>query len=651
MSSVQPPLEIILKFTKARNVTASSTFAWEQEEYWVEDEDGDGSSVSFPWHEPWLRQALEALEESEPGSEVLERLGRCLRDFLRPTHWTREEDRIVRALNAQPPRPIHLTIRSANADELYHLPWELLPLRSRRLVTLEDCLIRYECLPVPSHERPPSPQGRILFAYSNAGGWVPAVAHEKAIREACEKAGFRFDPQQDVLHDVSRKTLVDKLNDTSRPVTALHLLCHGTQVSSNAYGLTFSSVEASNHPDRLDSTQLRDLVFSSPNARSLRLVTLCSCQGGDAGTPAHLLGSVARMFHTQGVPAVIASRMPLSCAGSVSLTETLYEGLLAQRNLRTVLSAIRSRLRNEVKSWDWLSIQFYSRVKDKASLTPFQDPPPPTPAPSGRRLILIRHEAYSRVSVEPEDTDAPTLFAGRQPQVVPIDQTPELGLRNWRNLEAQVKRLASPDGDLLRAYAERDADVAYYGFPYVPLAALAGLLAKNRQVHTFEYVEGRFKWESGADAPYPSLEVDVQPRESGTAVRLRLSVSAPVSLEDCREVLPDSEVRLDLHFTLQGQKRGIVRREDQLKSYVQMIQETLDKHIAENPDLGLESIHIFAAVPVSVAFHLGRALATTWLPECFIYNYGKSAKEVPAYKWRLSLQEAALGRRSIKIFK
>lgn len=651
MSAVQPPLEIILKFTSTRSPTTSSAFSWKEEGYWMEHADGNGASVLFPWHEPWLRSALESWNEIELSSELAEQLSRCLREFLRPTRWSSEEDKIEQALGEKPPRPIHLIIRSANADELYYLPWELLRLKSgRRPVGLEDCLIQYECPPGPSQEQRHPPQGRILFAYSSAGGWVPAEAHLAAIRTACDKAGFPFEPDQDVVHEVSRKALVEKLNETARPVTVLHLLCHGTRVGDTSYGLTFSSAESPTERDPVDAMELQDLLFSSRRPHPLRLVTLCSCQGGDAGTPGHLLGSVARMFHQQGVPAVLASRMPLTCDGSVTLTEALYEALLVRReNLRTVLSAARGRLRNQVRSRDWLSLQFYARAGDPSALTPFSEPPPPAPAPSGRRLILIRHEAYSKVPVEPEPSDAPALFAGRQPQVVGIDQTPALEQRDWKNLEAEVKRLASPEGALRRTYGERDADVAYYGFPYVPLAALAGYLAKSRQVHVFEYVSGRFQWESGADAPQLPLQVDVQARESGSHARLRLSVSAPVSLDDCRQVLPDSEVRLDMHFTLEAPKRGSVRRQEQLKAYVQAIQDTLDQYISGKPELRLESVHIFAAVPVSVAFLLGQALAANWLPECFIYNHG--GQERPAYKWRLSLQAAYQGQPAVKIFK
>lgn len=420
MNPAQPPLEIILEFTSTRDSTASSEFSWTEEKYDVKAAAGEGVVVPFPWHEPWFRKALERLEEPEPGSEVLERLGRCLRDFLRPTYWMREEDKIERALNAQPSRPVHLTIRS-NADELYYLPWELLALRSgRRLVGLKEYLIQYERLPVQSQERIIPPKGRILLACSEAGGKIPAAAHEEAIRSACERVGFPFDSRLDVLHGLSRKSLIDALSDTARPVTALHLLCHGSLVGTATYGLTFNSVKSAHHSERLDATQLRDLIFSSPGSRSLRLVTLCSCQGGDAGTPANLLGSVARMFHQQGVPAVIASRMPLSSTGSVRLTEELYGGLLAERNLREVLCAVRSRLRNELRSRDWLSLQLYARAGDASALTPFG--------------------AYSRGPEESASAEAPRGAAEDRPSAQHAR-----GARNKQGMHIHVENMSVRD--------------------------------------------------------------------------------------------------------------------------------------------------------------------------------------------------------------
>ncbi|RKG89313.1 SAVED domain-containing protein [Corallococcus terminator] len=651
MKPVGQPLEIILTFTCTEKVEAFSPFPWKERQYLVEVGKGRSAPVSFDWSNQEIRNALEFWDRLEPGSKVMEGLVRCLQDFLRGSDWPAAEKQIEDALKASPPRPVHLVIQTKNAEELNYLPWELLRLRGseKRLVALDDCHIQYECLPSPPRDPLRPLTGRILFAYSSAGGAVPASAHINAIRDACDGTQILFDPKQDVLSEVSRASLVRKLEEKDRPVTVLHLLCHGTRVGGSAYGLSFSSVDSPAESEHIDAREFQDLIFSGRRASSLRLVTLCSCQGGDSGEPANLVGSMASMLHSREIPAVIASRMPLMCEGSVILTEVLYDGLLQQRkNLRTALSEARKKLRTQTKYRDWLSLQLYARAGDETALTPFTKPPPVS-GPSFRKLILIRHEAYSRVAVDPEPADAPALFNDRQAHVISIDQTALLEQREWKNLPEEVARLSAPDGTLRMAYSERDADVGYYGFPYVPLAALAGFLAKSRDVHVFEYVSNRFQWEAGNETFLSTLESDVQPRESGDTARLRLSVSAPVSLEDCRQVLPDPEVALDMHFSLQMPKRGSVRQEEQLKLYVQKIQDALDQYISGSPLRPLRSIHVFAAVPVSVAFLLGKVLAATWLPECFIYNYGRT--ERPAYKWRLSLQAAAQGKRSVKIFK
>jgi hypothetical protein len=365
----------------------------------------------------------------------------------------------------------------------------------------------------------------------------------------------------------------------------------------------------------------------------------------------------------------------ISDRAAMAFTAEFYSRLAKGASIDEAVTEGRMAMRSDVlDSFEWCTPALYMRAEAAGGLLqpvpsnssaqteegggraqdrlPPSREPPPAPVPSQRPLILIRHEAYMRVTEQPGPADAPALFAAREPRVVPIDQTVGLEQRDWRNLEAEVKRLAARDGDLRRAFAERDADIAYYGFPFVPLAVLAGYLAQQRQVHVFEYVSGRFQWESGSDTPFPPLNPDVQPRGAGKAARICVSVSALVNLDDCRQVLPDSDVMLDLHFSLAETGRGSVRSEKQLKTYVQVIHETLNKHLTANRDPARrpESVHLFAAVPVSLAFYVGDALTASWLPECFVYNYGHPS-ERPRYKWRLSLQEAFAGRRSIKIFK
>ncbi|WP_338278783.1 SAVED domain-containing protein [Corallococcus caeni] len=589
-----------------------------------------------------LREQLKTLLRVTPGSRDLKRLSETLRGFIQPAEWILAEEKIRYALKIG--QPVHITVCSNNADELYYLPWELLPtnFNGQLLVGEKNYLLRYECKDRPIREPVASPQGRILFAWSEAGGGVPKDGHLDELRDACAAAQFPFIEEEDVLDHVSPRRLAEKLSETARPVTALHLLCHGSKVDDDAYGLVFDPSEEGDEPERLDQWQLANLLFSSRSGSPLRLVTLCACQGGDSGMPAHPLGSIARMFHVQGVPAVIASRMPLTCAGSTTLTRALYQSLLVQQeDLCTALSSARKKLQREhSSSSDWLSLQFYAPADSPAALTPFSALPgtPTVPAARGD-LVLICHESLKQTHVTPTEADAPELFAQRhvRPKIL-IDQYQVIGERRWENLEQEVARLAARDGALWTAFAERDTEILYYGFPYVPLAMLAGYLADSRPVHVLEHdrTRQRFTWQTDAVAAHPSLEVVARHGETGSAARVRVSISNEVRPEDCVQVLPDSDIRLDLHFQLSTPERGIVRREAQLLEYAQTIRQTIDRNIGGKPEF--TSIHVFAAVPVSIAFHLGRALAYTGLPECFAYNY--NADDVPRYKWCLSLKAA-----------
>ncbi|WNG56529.1 SAVED domain-containing protein [Archangium gephyra] len=646
----QPPLEITLKLSGTQLPETLYPFPWKKQRYLVRCTHGRSAPVELRW--PALRKELEALLRAKPGSRNLKRLSDALRGLIEPAEWIRAEDKIRYARSIG--QPVHITVCSDNADELYYLPWELLPMNFNGLplVGQENCLLRYECGDRPVREPVASAQGRILFAWSEAGGGVPRDGHLDELRAACAAAQFPFIEEEDVLEHVSPRRLAEKLSETARPVTALHLLCHGSKVDDGAYGLVFDPSEEGGEPERLDQWQLANLLFSSRHGSPLRLVTLCACQGGDSGMPAHPLGSIARMFHVQGVPAVIASRMPLTCAGSTTLTQALYQSLLVQReDLCTALSSARKQLQREhSSSSDWLSLQFYAPADSPAALTPFSAPPARPTAPAARGdLVLICHESLKQTHVTPTEADAPELFAHRhvRPKLL-IDQHQAIGERRWENLEPEVARLAARDGVLRTAFAERDTEILYYGFPYVPLAMLAGYLADARPVHVLEHdrTRQRFTWQTDAVAAHPSLEVVARHGETGFAARVRVSISNEVKPEDCAQVLPDSDIRLDLHFKLSAPERGIVRREAQLLEYAQAIRQAIDRNIGGKPEI--TKIHVFAAVPVSIAFHLGRALAYTGLPECFAYNY--NADDVPRYKWRLSLKEAAREQPSITVF-
>lgn len=111
----------------------------------------------------------------------MQELGERLRGFVKDAGWEALEARIAATRDAG--RRILLTIRSS-AAELYALPWELLLLRSgERIGQVRNLLLRYEWPDTQSKPERPRPRregGRILFAWSAAGGAVPAQRRSMA---------------------------------------------------------------------------------------------------------------------------------------------------------------------------------------------------------------------------------------------------------------------------------------------------------------------------------------------------------------------------------------------------------------------------------------------------------------------------------------
>ncbi len=113
----------------------------------------------------------------------------------------------------------------------------------------------------------------------------------------------------------------------------------------------------------VDAGQLRQLL--APFAGELRLVVLAACDTGNCGPLGSHLGSVAQALHRVGIAAVVASRYPLSVAGSVMLTEQLYGALYGEpTSLEQAFIRARQQLAQQSQSLDWAALQLYARPED-----------------------------------------------------------------------------------------------------------------------------------------------------------------------------------------------------------------------------------------------------------------------------------------------
>lgn len=267
---------------------------------------------------------------------------------------------------------------------------------------------------------------------------------------------------------------------------------------------------------------------------------------------------------------------------------------------------------------------------------------PPQP---NRDLTPVRHETLTAVQAPPASSDAPELFGARR--IRPAVFVGALVAPPWdqSTLDAQVRAIADSDSPFREAIRDTTSDVLYYGFPHVPFAVLAGFVTgQQRHIHLAEHdrTTGRFSWSPGG-LIQPLLKTRSE-NTTGSVAMVRVSISAGVKRIVCREALTE-DPRLDLEFSFASPHRGAIRSEAHARDVADQVRQALDSTIAGDPEFG--EVHLFAAIPVSVAFLLGQALSGTALPRTFVHNYTRG--DSPSYRWSVCLQAAAESRPAVRM--
>ncbi|MEZ4385939.1 MAG: CHAT domain-containing protein, partial [Nannocystaceae bacterium] len=360
------PLVIVIELARARRAEDPFAFRFEAQDYVVRGEGGGFSRIHLDWDQGWLDD-LAALGRPEPAPALLQRLGERLRGVLEGAGWEAKAAAIDGVLRAG--GRVVVTIRSA-AAELYTLPWELLTLgpSGQHLAELDGVLLRYEwpeSRTRPEVRSPRSVDGRILVAWSAAGGAVPAREHVEAIRGACAAGGRGFDPERDVVAHASAARLEAALEEASErgpAIDALHVLCHAHGGPSG--GLLLDADDGGG-AQTVDPGSLRRLLGRF--AGMIRLVVFAACESADpgAGPGVGSLGSLTQVVHRAGVAAVIGARAPLAVDASITFTRAFYRGLAAElRSLEEALLRARGELAQAPGSAAWAALQLYSRAAD-----------------------------------------------------------------------------------------------------------------------------------------------------------------------------------------------------------------------------------------------------------------------------------------------
>jgi len=218
---------------------------------------------------------------------------------------------------------------------------------------------------------------RILFAWAEPPGVsrVPAREHLIALRHALEPwIPWRPTPELRVPEVQQRLTVLHNatLDDIRRACrttsfTHVHLLAHGaerTEAGERQYGIILNRDHRQPAAEVVDGQALAQaLRVTSQDGKVSRptAVTLATCDSGAVGSPLTPGGSIAHDVHASGVPWVIASQLPMTVAGSVTLTESWYSRILMGEDPRSVVHEVRRSLHADARAkHDWASLAVYA---------------------------------------------------------------------------------------------------------------------------------------------------------------------------------------------------------------------------------------------------------------------------------------------------
>jgi len=356
--------EVLLELTRGHDAHVNEAPPREETQYLLRRGNGAYVSARFPWSEPFLAD-LEAIRGRNPDSQARQRVGGILRAFLQSLGWSALEVEILRALGGKSgSAEVRVTVR-CNVAELCRLPLELLPLEpgGESLGLKEGCHVQWEWPDSATATRTPDapPEGgTLLFAWSAAGGGLDAAGQLGAIRQAAaihrhpgpvvEVRGASVD---------SLRRALESARDRNESVAVLHILCHGGPLAGaeGGHGLWLDAPGEAGGAELVDPVRFAEAL--APHVGRMGCLVLCACNGANLAGSANALGSVAQRLHRAGVPAVVASRAPLSSAGAEAFTRAFHGALLSGAPFHRAVADGRRELGAE-----WSALQVYARAQD-----------------------------------------------------------------------------------------------------------------------------------------------------------------------------------------------------------------------------------------------------------------------------------------------
>lgn len=219
------------------------------------------------------------------------------------------------------------------------------------------------------------------------------------------------------------------------------------------------------------------------------------------------------------------------------------------------------------------------------------------------------------------------------------------GAIDWPEVRRETERAYL---DRLRPLIEQYPGyrVAYFGTAPVPLAMYLGYLVGSwvpSEVYQLHHRDKVWAWrEPAPGAPAAVLRLATMPqdvvRTEGDVV-IRVSTSGRIDPADTAAVVPEPLAEIDI--ALEVTDVDALASPADIERVVEAFIRVLDAVAEKRP--GTQVVHVFAAVPVGLAFRLGTCVSVTKYPRVQTYQYVRTAS--PHYHPAILLQEEPSGGR------
>lgn len=194
---------------------------------------------------------------------------------------------------------------------------------------------------------------------------------------------------------------------------------------------------------------------------------------------------------------------------------------------------------------------------------------------------------------------------------------------DWHELQREQ---AAQYESLLVPLRNEGRGIVYFGRAYIPLALDLGYRTENwtrTKVFQYQRQDQSWRWPNmNHDRPVlePMIEHNLpsRPSDSDGPIVVRVSASSRIARDDVKQKVPNPVADIEVHL---GEYCGVtaLQTADDLERVAKKFEEAL--YLAHDRLPHTSSIHLFAAVPVALAFRMGNILGGNVHPLVHTYKY------------------------------